>query len=270
MPAEASQGRGRRDCRESDRTLFPIAVGVFSFAVLTLVLSRLGVPPLTSLIVAMASGTCLGLWMNREGRLNDAIQCVDAGLRAQLAALQERHEVLYRDSVACCVLFDAGTRVVQRASPGFYEVFGIDAGSEVQGKPLEGLVGMPAVELEALVRRICEGRLGAAERIDCRGPDGRSFSLQVSAYYLSESCEIEMMLFYPPPLLGSEAELERELVDVERVRRGLVHRELRILELKEEVNTLLRQAHQPVRYKVDLHSKDAALEVDGGKEGGGE
>ncbi len=97
MPAEASQGRGRRDCCESDRTLCSIATGVFTFAVLTLVLSRVGVPPLASLTVSMASGICLGLWMNRQRRLHDAIQCVDAGLRAQLAALHSSDAALEMD-----------------------------------------------------------------------------------------------------------------------------------------------------------------------------
>ena len=43
----------------------------------------------------------------------------------------------------------------------------------------------------------------------------------------------------------------------ERFKKGIVRREGRVLELKGEVNQLLRQAGEPARYRVDSRTDDS-------------
>ena len=52
---------------------------------------------------------------------------------------------------------------------------------------------------------------------------------------------------------------ERLIEDLERFKKGIVRREDRVLELKAQVNEILQQAGQPVRYQVDSNTDVSRL-----------
>lgn len=250
----------------SDRALIAIAAGVFVFAAVTLVISRLGVAATEAVIFALLCAVCCSIFVSRERSLNEAIDQLESGGRAQVAAVQARHDALYADSVVCCVEFDPATLEVHRASHEFYKLLQISVDGNLPGQHMEDILGVAAIELEGLVARIRENRMRPSEVLACKFSDGRTVSVEVSGVYLDELRLVELMLVPADREERQQAsEQERVLGDMERVRRGMVQRENRILELKGEVNELLRQSQQPTRYKVDHLSDDTRSGLAEGK-----
>ena len=167
-----------------------------------------------------------------------------------------RHDHLYENSVACCVEYNSETLVVERASGGVYEILGINGEELVQGQRLQDLLGIPTSELEVITARIKEGQLDLITEIQCQPPSGEKIKLELSGYYIERSRLVEIALLVSQHASHGSPDGRRVSRAMERVRRSMVHRESRILELKTEVNDLLRNADQPARYKVDVKSKD--------------
>lgn len=50
--------------------------------------------------------------------------------------------------------------------------------------------------------------------------------------------------------LRAEEDLKQKMAEVEKANRFMLDRESRVVELKEEINALLKQLSQPAKYKV--------------------
>jgi hypothetical protein len=172
-------------------------------------------------------------------------------LGVEVTRLQEFQDYLYSHSMACLVRFDAGTLIVDRASPGFIKMLRMPMESELRGQSLEVLLGGTTLKLESLVELIKKGDASDQElKLEIMGAGGLSTSAVISGQY-SSSDHIVEAAFFVHPVNNAErvADLGAAQKDLERFRKGMFRRETRILELKEEVNGIRREAGLPARYE---------------------
>jgi hypothetical protein len=172
-------------------------------------------------------------------------------LGVEVSRLQEFQDYLYSHSMACLVRFDAGTLIVDRASPGFIKMLRMPMESELRGQSLEVLLGVSSLKLESMVELIKEGEaLGKEPKLEIMSADGFSTNAVISGKY-SPGDHIVEAAFFVHPVNNAErvADLEAAQKDIERFRKGMFRRETRILELKEEVNGIRREAGLPARYE---------------------
>jgi len=170
---------------------------------------------------------------------------------------------LYSRSLACFVRFDAGTLIIDQASPGFIKLLRMPANTALRGQRLEEVLGVNPLKLESLVDSIKKGDSSVKQpRVDIQTADGYTTHALLSGQYYPEEYMIEAA-FFVPPLKNAEriADLEAAQKDLDRFRKGMFRRETRILELKEEVNALCKEAHLPPRYQIDRSSDDSKLNL---------
>ena len=230
---------------------------VFSFAALSLFFSRIGVETLESIIFAGLSSLVVGAFVYRERTLvwNSAIS--ERLHFVRLSQMNDRIDRLYADSVACLVKFDAGTLIVDRASPGFFDVLGVSSDRGLSGARLDEVLGVESTRLESIVYQIKAGTISVREELVCKQADGKPIKLLISGCYLPHLHSIEAALFSVPKKTSESTEFEKVMEDLERFRKGIVRRESRILELKGDVNRLLTGAGEPVMYRVDDTTDDS-------------
>ena len=80
--------------------------------------------------------------------------------------------------------------------------------------------------------------------------EGFSMNAVISGQYFQDDHVVEAAFFvYPINNIERMAELGAAQKDLQRFRKGMSRRETRILELKEEVNEICREAGFPTRYE---------------------
>ena len=237
--------------------LVGVVAAVFSFAALCLVFSHIGVRPLESIIIAGLSSLVVGAFVYRERTLEWNLAVSERQHFVQLSQMNERMDRLYADSVACLVEFDAGTLIVDRASPGFFDVLGISSDRSLRGARLEEVLGVESTRLESIIYQIKAGTISVREELVCKQADGKPIKLLISGSYLPHLHSIEAALFRVTKKLNESTEFEKVMEDLERFRKGMVRRESRILELKGEVNRLLTGTGEPALYRVDDATDDS-------------
>ena len=105
--------------------------------------------------------------------------------------------------------------------------------------------------------QIKTGSVGVREELVCQQADGKPVQLLISGHYIPQLHLVEAVFFrLPRKTLGDH---ERLIEDLERFKKGIVRREDRVLELKAQVNEILQQAGQPVRYQVDSNTDVSRL-----------
>ena len=173
-------------------------------------------------------------------------------LGIEVTRLQEFQDCLYSHSMACLVRFDAGTLIIDRASPGFIKMLRMPMESELRGQNLEVLLGVNTLMLESVVELIKQGEeaLGKEAKLEIMSADGFRTNAVISGQYSPEDHIVEAA-FFVDPVNNAEriADLGALQKDLERFRKGMFRRETRILELKEEVNEVRRNAGLPARYE---------------------
>ena len=123
--------------------------------------------------------------------------------------------------------------------------------SELRGQSLEVLLGVSSLKLESMVELIKEGEASDKEpKLEIMSADGFSTNAVISGQY-SPADHIVEAAFFVHPVNNAErvADLGAAQKDLERFRKGMFRRETRILELKEEVNGIRREAGLPARYE---------------------
>ena len=124
--------------------------------------------------------------------------------------------------------------------------------SELRGQNLEVLLGVNALMLESVVELIKQGEeaLGKEAKLEIMSADGFRTNAVISGQYSPEDHIVEAA-FFVDPVNNAEriADLGALQKDLERFRKGMFRRETRILELKEEVNEVRRNAGLPARYE---------------------
>ena len=123
--------------------------------------------------------------------------------------------------------------------------------SELRGQNLGELLGVSTLKLESVVELVKQAEpLGKEPRFEIMSADGISTNAIMSGQYALEDHIVDAALFVHP-VNNTErlADLVAAQKDLERFRKGMFRRETRILELKEEVNEIRREAGLPTRYE---------------------
>ena len=153
--------------------------------------------------------------------------------------------------MACLVRFDAGTLIIDRASPGFIKMLRMPMESELRGQSLDALLGVNRLKLESVVELIKQdGALVKEPKLELMSAEGFSTNAVISGQYFPDDHVVEAA-FFVHPINNAErmADLGAAQKDLQRFRKGMFRRETRILELKEEVNEICREAGLPTRYE---------------------
>ena len=256
MPADF-QSDTQSSSSSSYHCLVGVVAAIFSFAALSLVFFRIGVEPMETIILASLSALTVGMFVCRERVLSYELAQAERKYVDQLRIEAERINELYSNSVACLVTFDAGTLMIDRVSSGFFDLLGISANQNLKGAPLEEVLGVDSTHLSSVVYQIKVGTISVREELVCRQADGKSVGLLISGRYMPHLHLVEAAFFRLPRKAAELADYERVMGDLERFKKGIVRREGRVLELKGEVNQLLRQAGQPALYRVDSRTDDS-------------
>ena len=123
--------------------------------------------------------------------------------------------------------------------------------SELRGQSLDVLLGVNSLKLESVVELIKQGESSVKElKLELMSAEGFSTNAVISGQYFPDDHVVEAA-FFVHPVNNAErmAELGAAQKDLERFRKGMVRREPRILELKEEVNEICRDVGLPPRYE---------------------
>lgn len=232
--------------------LVGVLAGLFLLAALSLVFSQIGVEPIETVILASLGAWIVGFFVYRERFLAYELAFAERKHLLQLDLNADRINELYTNSVACLVTFDAVTLTIDRVSSGFFDLLGISANKDIAGASLEKVLGVDSAQLTSLVYQIKTGTIAVREQLVCQQADGKPVQLLISGRYLPQFHLVEAAFFRLPQKALHDH--ERLIEDLERFKKGIVRRESRVLELKAQVNEILQQAGQPVRYQVDSNT----------------
>ena len=226
-------------------------LGVFSSLAIATGLIVIDAPAWGIYLFAALGGATTASFVWIERSLVFQIKEKELLLGLEVTRQQEFQDYLYSHSMACLVRFDAGTLIIDRASPGFIKMLRMPMESELRGQSLDVLLGVNSLKLESVVELIKQGESSVKElKLELMSAEGFSTNAVISGQYFPDDHVIEAA-FFVHPINNAErmAELGAAQEDLQRFRKGMFRRETRILELKEEVNEICREAGLPTRYE---------------------
>ena len=183
--------------------------------------------------------------------LNLMVVGLFAGLNAssatarRAAVAERRFRAVFEGAPEPVFLFDVATGRVMLANPAFRAWLGYGP-DEVAGQSMPDLIGVPIGDIRsrllAAPRRIQDWtfrrRDGTGAPAETAGAELR---LQDAAYIVAFARDVMARK-------RDEAELQKSLGELERFNRLMVGREIRVLELKREVNALRKELGRPPAY----------------------
>lgn len=179
----------------------------------------------------------------------------------ELEQVTGRLDFLYANSSVALVRFHPNTLKLMCASEGFFSLFELRDSASSLDVSLADLGGLDAEQLRAAVEHIrhrsarCCSVFHVVSRRDYELP------LHMSGVYLQDADLIEASFTIPPMAVRRAVPLAAATEDLQRLHRGMLRREQRILELKSEVNEVLVRYEQRARYQIDLSSTDSELKA---------
>ena len=231
--------------------ILALFLGVFSSLAIATGLIVIDAPAWGIYLFAALGGVTTASFVWIERSLVFQIKEKELLLGLEVTRQQKFQDFLYSHSMACLVRFDAGTLIIDRASPGFIKMLRMPMESELRGQSLDVLLGVNSLKLESVVELIKQGGALVKEpKLELMSIEGFSTNAVISGQYFPDDHVIEAA-FFVHPINNAErmADLETAQKDLERFRKGMFRRETRILELKEEVNEICREAGLPNRYE---------------------
>ena len=244
--------------KPSDNQDFPFSafilalfLGVFSSLAIATGLIVIDAPAWGIYLFAALGGVTAASFVWIERSLVFQIKEKELLLGLEVTRQQEFQDCLYSHSMACLVRFDAGTLIIDRASPGFIKMLRMPMESELRGQSLNVLLGVNRLKLESVVELIKQGGALVKEpKLELMSAEGFSTNAVISGQYFPDDHVVEAA-FFVHPINNAErmADLGAAQKDLQRFSKGMFRRETRILELKEEVNEICREAGLPTRYE---------------------
>ena len=231
--------------------ILALFLGVFSSLAIATGLIVIDAPAWGIYLFAALGGVTAASFVWIERSLVFQIKEKELLLGLEVTRRQEFQDYLYSHSMACLVRFDAGTLIIDRASPGFIKMLRMPMESELRGQSLDVLLGVNRLKLESVVELIKQGGALVKEpKLELMSAEGFSTNAVISGQYFPDDHVIEAA-FFVHPINNAErmADLGTAQKDLQRFRKGMFRRETRILELKEEVNEICREAGLPNRYE---------------------
>ena len=243
--------------------ILALSLGVFSCLAIAAVLIALGVSTLEAYVFAGLAGITISFFVWIERSLTVQLNEQRRLLSVEVASRLETQNRLYARSLACLVRFDAGTLIIDQASPGFLKMLRMPVDATLRGQRLEEVLGVNPLKLESVVDSIKLGDASLKQpKIEMVSADGFTTQALVSGQYYMQEHIVEAA-FFVPPLKNAEriADLEAAQKDLDRFRKGMFRSETRILELKEEVNLICKEVGLLPRYRTDHSSDDSHLDL---------
>ena len=231
--------------------ILALFLGVFSSLAIATGLIVIDAPAWGIYLFAALGGVTTASFVWIERSLVFQIKEKELLLGHEVTRQQEFKDFLYSQSMACLVRFDAGTLIIDRASPGFIKMLRMPMESELRGQSLEVLLGVNSLKLESVVELIKQSGVSVKEpKLELMSAEGFSTNAVISGQYFPDDHVVEAA-FFVHPINNAErmADLGAAQKDLQRFRKGMFRRETRILELKEEVNEICREAGLPTRYE---------------------
>lgn len=235
-----------------------IGTGLSAGIALFFTLAILGLPRLEAGVFAVLSGFTLGAFVYRERDLTHVNDRMREAHGSEIARLESRIQYYYEQSLVCLASFDAGTLLVEKVSPGFLQLLRIPPDLKVRGKPIVDLLHVSASRIETIIGET-QREAAEAKTFQLLVEDSQSsqLAIEVTLKYFKDTHMVEAALFVSPSAGGDNVEqVDIARGDLDRFRRGMYRRETRILELKEEVNEILKAAGREPRYKFDQKTQD--------------
>lgn len=245
--------------------IIALVSGVCSGLVIGTLQVVLGVSLIESSVFAGLSGFMIACFVWIERSLTAQLREKDRQLSIQIEHRLDHRAKIYSSSLACFVMFDAGTLIIDQVSPGFLKMLRLPADKDLRGERLEEVLRVNPLKLESVVDSLKEGESSVRQpKIEIWSSDGFSAQALISGIYYPDEHMVEAA-FLVPPINNAErvSGLENAEKDLDRFRKGMFRRETRILELKGEVNTICKQAGLPLRYQTDVSSDDSAQSLKG-------
>lgn len=241
-----------------------IVVGLISGLAILVALNAVGLPGMEAGVFAVLSGFTTGAFVYRERSLTRSNDISLLEHRAVVTRLEKHIQFYYEESLACLVYFDAVTLSIERVSPGLLQLLRVPVDIHVRGKSIVDLLRVSPSTIEAIVSDSKQGISREGSRtLQAEDAHGRQLMVEVTTKYYNESHMVEVAFFVAPLDECEEVEeVEIALKDLDRFRRGMYRRETRILELKEEMNQILKDAGKEPRYKFDQKTQDAHFSTD--------
>lgn len=242
-----------------------LTVSVFSGLItgigLLFTLLALGLPRLEAMVFAALSGFTLGAFIFRERSLTHSNDRMRETHRFEVAQLEQRIHYYYDHSLVCLAFFDVGSLLIDKVSPGFLQLLRIPPELDVRGKSIVELLSISPSRMETIVIEAQRERTSVkAHNLIVEDSLGSQLPVEVTAEYFKMTHMVEAA-FFASPREGSNdiEEVDIALKDLDRFRRGMYRRETRILELKEEVNEILKAAGKEARYRFDQKTEDTHI-----------
>lgn len=245
--------------KQTGSLIIALVAGVLAGVVIASVLVFLGVSRLESSVFAGLSGFTIACFVWIERSLTAQLKEEDRKLSIQVEHRRDRQAKIYTGSLACFVLFDAGTLMIDQVSPGFLKMLRLPTDTALRGQRLEEVLHVNPLKLESVVDSLKEGEASVKQpKIEIRSSDGFTVHALISGIYYPDEHMVEAA-FLVPPINNAErvSDLENAQKDLDRFRKGMFRRETRILELKEEVNQISKKAGLPLRYQTDISTNDS-------------
>jgi len=240
--------------------ILAIITGLLAGMALFFTLHTLGLPFLEAKVFAILGGFTLGAFVYRERALTHSNYRMREQHSSEIARLEKRIQHFYDDSLVCLAYFDAGTLLIDKVSPGFLLLLSVPSELNLRGKSIVELLHISQSRMEAILSEAKrEDSAANVHQLLAVDSLGSQLPLEVTLKYLSEAHMVEAAFFVSPHNLIERKDVEDVDIahkDLDRFRRGMYRRETRILELKEEVNEILRATGREPRYRFDQKTQD--------------
>ena len=192
--------------KPSDNQDFPFSafilalfLGVFSSLAIATGLIVIDAPAWGIYLFAALGGVTAASFVWIERSLVFQIKEKELLLGLEVTRQQEFQDCLYSHSMACLVRFDAGTLIIDRASPGFIKMLRMPMESELRGQSLNVLLGVNRLKLESVVELIKQGGALVKEpKLELMSAEGFSTNAVISGQYFPDDHVVEAAFFVHP------------------------------------------------------------------------
>lgn len=241
-----------------------LVAGLSSGAAIVFTLSALGLPSMEAGVFGLLSGFTLGAFIYRERSLTSAFERFRSDKNHELVRYEKQIYYYYNRSLVCLAYFDAGNLLVDKVSPGFLQLLRIPPDVNVCGKSIVELLHVSASHFEAIVSEAQHEKYNSKPyKLKLQDTEANQIHVEVTLEYVKDKHMVEAAFFVNPNQAEDEVdEVDVTTQDLDRFRRGMYRREIRIIELKEEVNEILKEVGKEPRYGFDNKLKDTHFPAD--------
>ena len=236
-----------------------ILIGVFLIS--KTVLSGFNLSNFEDTVLSVFASLVVTLFIIRDRYLGNQLKSLEGKYLNIISSHKRRIESIYSSHSICCAEIDIITLELLRASPVFYDLCSIEKNSDTKGVNFNSLLKIDSDILNSFFEQLKSESGESVIRVNAVGSSDISLRLIISGRILTDGHSVELIIFNSPSEVVDNDERQLMVAEIDRYSQGVISRETRILALKSEVNDLLVESGQEVRYKVDSKSSDSSNEM---------